>query len=112
MIYQARLAAQLLKVDGIDADVIKLDCICPLDPEPVLSSVRKTGRLIAAEEVCSSGCVGEKLLAAAAAEGILLKSARLINLGNGILPQGTTAELMKSSGIDAAAIAGAAMEML
>jgi 1-deoxy-D-xylulose-5-phosphate synthase len=112
MIYQARLAAQLLKVDGIDADVIKLDCVCPLDPAPVLSSVMKTGRLITAEEVCSAGCVGEKLLAAAASEGILLKSARLINLGNGILPQGTTAELMKDSGIDAAAIAGAAMEML
>ncbi|GAC1498531.1 MAG: transketolase family protein [Candidatus Saccharimonadales bacterium] len=50
MTYQAMLAAQALIKDGIRAEVIHVPTIKPLDTETILSSVRKTGAVITAEE--------------------------------------------------------------
>jgi pyruvate dehydrogenase E1 component beta subunit len=57
MIY-ALEAADLLARDGIEAEVIDLRTLRPLDLETVLTSVRKTNRLVTVEEawpVCSVG---------------------------------------------------------
>ncbi len=43
-------AAQILTQQGIDAEVIDLRTIKPLDEEAILESVRKTGRLVVVEE--------------------------------------------------------------
>jgi pyruvate dehydrogenase E1 component beta subunit len=51
-------AAEILARDGIDAEVIDLRTLRPLDTEAILGSVRKTGRLVTVEEawpVCSVG---------------------------------------------------------
>ncbi|MEM3022630.1 MAG: transketolase C-terminal domain-containing protein, partial [Candidatus Bathyarchaeia archaeon] len=42
----------------------------PLDKEAILESVRKTGRLIIAEEACKTGGFGAELAAIAAEEAI------------------------------------------
>ena len=57
MVYALEAAEQLAK-DGIDAEVIDLRTLRPLDMETVLASVRKTNRLVTVEEawpVCSIG---------------------------------------------------------
>ncbi len=43
-------AAKLLEKEGIDAEVIDLRTISPLDSETIINSVKKTGRIVAVEE--------------------------------------------------------------
>lgn len=50
MTYQALKAADLLYKDGIEAEVIHVPTIKPLDTETILASVRKTGAVVTAEE--------------------------------------------------------------
>jgi transketolase len=50
MTYQALAAAELLYKDGIDAEVLHVPTIKPLDAETILKSVRKTGAVVTAEE--------------------------------------------------------------
>lgn len=50
MTYHALLAAELLYKDGIEAEVIHVPTIKPLDAETILKSVRKTGCVVTAEE--------------------------------------------------------------
>jgi len=97
-------AAELLEKKGIDAEVIKLNIINPLDAEAVLRSLRKTGRLLVAEEVCAFGSVGTRLLAACAEEGLALKNAKALNLGSGIVSHGSVGELIKLAGLDTGSI--------
>lgn len=50
MTYQLLKAAKLLEDQGINAEVVHVPTIKPLDEETILESVRKTGRVITAEE--------------------------------------------------------------
>ena len=109
---EALAAADKLAADGIGAEVLKLGQIHPLETECILPSLQKTGRLIVAEDVCEAGCVGARILAAAAQNGMELKVSRLINLKNGLVQHGAPAVLMEKCGLNADAIAAAARDML
>ena len=111
LINQVLEAADILAAAGISAQVLKLGVLCPNDFKLCLQSVRKTGRLLVAEEVCSSGCVGTKIVTEAALKGIELKAVRLLNLGDGIVCHGTVSELLHEKGLDAEAIAREAREL-
>ena len=43
-------AAKALKADGVDAEVVDLLSLSPLDEETVLASVRRTGRAVVVDE--------------------------------------------------------------
>jgi transketolase len=58
MTYQALVAADRLFKDGIDAEVVHVPTIKPLDAETILKSVRKTGRVVTAEEAQINGGLG------------------------------------------------------
>jgi transketolase len=58
MTYQALLAAEQLYKDGIDAEVVHVPTIKPLDHETILKSVRKTGCVVTAEEGQINGGLG------------------------------------------------------
>jgi transketolase len=58
MTYQAMLAAEQLFKDGIDAEVVHVPTIKPLDKETILKSVRKTGAVVTAEEGQIAGGLG------------------------------------------------------
>ena len=111
MINEVLNAADELQSRGVSAEIIKLGMIAPNRFEQCIGSVRKTGRLLVAEEVCSVGCVGSALLAAISVAGVELKAAELLNLGDGIVRHGTVDELRRETGIDAASIAAAGCEM-
>ena len=51
-------AAELLKEEGIDVEVINICTIKPLDEELVLSSAKKTGKVVTAEEAWITGGLG------------------------------------------------------
>ena len=112
LINEVLAAAGLLAEAGISAEVIKLNCVKPLDLEPVLASLARTGRLVAAEDVCAAGCVGQSVLAAAAARGMALPASRLLNMGSGIVTHGGVQALYALKGVDARGIAAAATELV
>jgi len=69
MVQKAAIAAEQLAREGISAEVIDLRTLVPLDREAVLASVRKTGRLLVADEdYLSFGLTGE--IAALVAENL------------------------------------------
>lgn len=105
-------AAERLAAEGICAEVIKLSMIKPPDFDLVMCSLRKTGKLLISEDVCEAGCVGSRILEEAAINEIHVRAAKLLNLGEGIVPHGTVAELLHDFGLDADGITAAAMEMM
>lgn len=58
MTYHALMAAELLFKDGIDAEVVHVPTIKPLDGETILNSARKTGAVITVEEAQINGGLG------------------------------------------------------
>ena len=63
MVLKALRAAERLAADGIEAEVIDLRTLTPLDLETVLRSVRKTNRVVIAHEACRRGGFGGELAA-------------------------------------------------
>ncbi len=105
-------AAALLRERGIDVELIKLGRLKPLDFGPIEASVRKTGRLLVAEESVQAGGVGEHIAARLAASGIPVKTLILKNLGDAFLPQGTQEELRRLCGLDRESLAAAILDAL
>jgi pyruvate dehydrogenase E1 component beta subunit len=60
---QAGRAARLLAADGIEADVLNLRTLRPLDEEAILASVRKTNRAIIVEDDWEFGGFGGEIAA-------------------------------------------------
>ncbi|MGY4893467.1 MAG: transketolase family protein [Candidatus Saccharimonadota bacterium] len=58
MTYQLLVAAKILEEKGIHAEVVHVPTIKPLDTETLLASVRKTGRVVTAEEAQAAGGFG------------------------------------------------------
>jgi len=59
-LYEAKKAAQELKKEGIDIEIIDLRSLVPLDKKTVIESVKKTGRLMVVDEdYLSYGMSGE-----------------------------------------------------
>ena len=111
LIQEALEAADLLAKAGISAEVIKVGRVIPLDVEPILKSLRKTGKLIAVEDVCEDDCVGSAVLLACEKSGLLLRDYRLLNVGSGIVPHGSVPILREKYQLDAASAAACAEAM-
>jgi transketolase len=58
MTYQMLLAARVLAEQGINAEVVHVPTIKPLDGETILASAKKTGRVVTAEEAQIAGGFG------------------------------------------------------
>jgi pyruvate/2-oxoglutarate/acetoin dehydrogenase E1 component len=63
-------AAALLSERGVEAEVIDLRCLRPLDHETILTSLRKTNRLVAVEEGPLTGGWAGEVLAVVAEHGL------------------------------------------
>jgi transketolase len=61
MVWQALQAIELLEKEGIDAELINVSTIKPLDEETILSSLRKTGCAVSAEEHNIIGGLGSAI---------------------------------------------------
>lgn len=66
MVQAALEAAEALVADGIDAEVIDMHTIKPLDTELLLESAAKTGKVVTCEEHSVIGGLGEAVCAALA----------------------------------------------
>lgn len=70
MVSEALKAAQALEGDGIDAEVIDLRTLRPLDTEAVIRSVVKTGRLVVADPDWAPCGVAGEIIARVAEEAL------------------------------------------
>jgi pyruvate/2-oxoglutarate/acetoin dehydrogenase E1 component len=61
-------AAAILAADGVDAEVIDLRTLVPLDREAILASVRRTRRLLVVHEAIKRGGYGAEIAALVAEE--------------------------------------------
>lgn len=92
--------ADMLADAGINAEIVKINSLAPLCMAEILASVKKTGKLFTAEDVCDADCIGRQLLAGIAENGLCVK-ASVNNLGDGIVAHGTVDELRRDCGLDA-----------
>ena len=86
MVFEALEAAEALRADGIDAEVIDLRTIVPLDRDTVLRSLRRTNRLVIAHEAVVDFGVGAELAALAAHEGFWSLDAPVARVGASYSP--------------------------
>lgn len=104
-------AADKLAAAGIQAEVIKINCLVPMDAAPVLDSVRRTGAILTAEESGEKGCIGRRLLAELELAGIEGKSA-VVTCGEGFVTHGNSGKLKEMLGLDGDSLSRRAMEVL
>ena len=76
MVERALAAAEALAADGIEAEVIDLRWIRPLDLPTVKASVEKTGRLVIAEEQVHAAGWGATVISELAQAGVAFGSRR------------------------------------
>ncbi len=105
-------AADLLAEKGIQAEVIKFNCIAPLEPGPVFASVRRTGRLLVLEDCFENGSVGQQLAAALIQAGVPARTVILKNLKHQFAGQGAVPMLRREAGLDAAGVVKAVLETI
>jgi len=99
MTYQALQAAEELYKDGIEAEVVHVATIKPLDAETILKSVRRTGCVITAEEGQIAGGLGGAV-AELLAENHPVPMHR-IGMQDRFGESGEPGELLKYFGLDA-----------
>jgi transketolase len=109
-LHEALAAAEELARDGVEARVIDLYSVKPVDTETLARAATETGAIVTAEDHWPEGGVGEAVLGALSEAG---ESCPVRKLGVEIMPgSGTPEELLREAGIDAGAIATAARELV
>lgn len=73
-VHRALDAAKELSGAGIEAEVVDLRCLAPLDRETVRASAARTGRLVAVDDDYLNYGVGAEIIASVAEAGIALKA--------------------------------------
>ncbi|MET4133265.1 pyruvate dehydrogenase E1 component beta subunit [Porphyrobacter sp. MBR-155] len=104
-------AAQTLAGEGIDAEVIDLRTLRPLDKQAVLTSLAKTNRLIIAEEGWPTCSIASEVISICMEEGFDHLDAPVLRVCNEDVPLPYAANLEKLALIDAARIAEAARKV-
>jgi acetoin:2,6-dichlorophenolindophenol oxidoreductase subunit beta len=94
MVPRALAAAERLSADhGIDADVIDLRSLIPLDAQAILRSVAKTSRLFTVEENPRVGGWGAEIVSLVADEGFYSLDAPLVRITTPHIPLPSAAAL-------------------
>lgn len=81
MVDEALLAAQRMAADGIEAEVIDLRSVVPLDLPSILESVAKTSRLLVAHEAVRDFGIGAEVAAAVGQQGFWHLDAPIARVG-------------------------------
>ena len=110
LVNQALEAAALLEREGIQAEVLKLNQIAPLDGALLGDFRGKTDILLVREDCFGAGCAGQRIAAILAEEGRAPQKLILKNLGKTFAPEGSVPQLEARFGLDAASVAAAVRE--
>ena len=99
MVYEAVKAAETLAAEGIDAMVINMATIKPLDEELVLSAAKKCGKVITCEEHTIIAGLGEAVCSVLSEK--LPTPVRRIGVNDEFGHSGPAGELLKAFGLSA-----------
>jgi pyruvate dehydrogenase E1 component beta subunit len=104
-------AAEKLAEDGIEAEVIDLRTIRPMDTDAILASVQKTNRLITVEEGFPQGSVGNYITSVVMEQAFDWLDAPVINLAGKDVPMPYAANLEKLALVTTAEVVEAARKV-
>ena len=105
-------AAETLADEGIEAEVIDLRTLRPLDRETVLKSLAKTNRLVVAEEGWPTCGIATEIMAICMEDGFDDLDAPVLRVTDEDVPLPYAANLEKLALIDAAKVAKAVREVV
>lgn len=98
LVWKAIEAVQILAEQGIDAELINIHTIKPLDNEAVLQSVAKTGCVVTAEEHQKNGGLGDSICQLLAFNNP--KPVEMVAVNDSFGESGTPEQLMKKYGLE------------
>ena len=99
LVWKAIEAGELLAAKGIEADIINIHTIKPLDVEAVLKSVRKTNCVITAEEHQINGGLGDAIAHVLSSHHPVPQE--FVGVKDSFGESGTPEQLMKKYGLEA-----------
>ena len=99
LVWEALVAAEQLKEKGIDAEVINIHTIKPLDEAAILKSVRKTKCVVTAEEHLRNGGLGDSIAQLLVRE--FPAPMEMVAVNDSFGESGTPEQLMQKYGLDA-----------
>ncbi len=111
MVGKSLEAAEALAAEGIEAEVIDLRSLRPLDAETVVNSVKKTNRLVTAEEGWLAAGVGAEVAAIAMEQAFDWLDAPVKRVGGADVPMPYAANLEKLALPQVESIVAAAKEV-
>ena len=94
MTYALKAAEELAK-DGIEAEVIDLRTLRPMDTDTIIASVKKTGRIVTVEEGWPQSGVGAEIAARVMAEAFDYLDAPVTRVSGKDVPMPYAANLEK-----------------
>jgi transketolase len=106
LVWESLLAAEALEKKGINAEVVNIHTVKPLDEEAVLKSIAKTGCAVTAEEHQIFGGLGESIA------GLLARKhptpLEMVAVNDSFGESGTPDDLMKKYGLKSENVVAAA----
>jgi transketolase len=110
-LHEAMKAADTLAAEGVAARVVDLYSIKPIDTDTLLAAARDTGAIVTVEDHFAEGGLGDAVLEAY--QGMGADHPRVVRLAVRHMPGSATPdEQLAAAGIDAAAIARAARQLV
>lgn len=106
MVWEAIQAGEILEAEGINAEIINIHTIKPLDEEAILKSIEKTGCVVTAEEHNRIGGLGDSVAQVIVKNKLVPQEYVAVNDSFG--ESGTPAQLLEKYGLDAKHIVEAA----
>ncbi len=110
LVWEAIQAGEILEAQGIDAEIINIHTIKPLDVAAILKSVRKTKCVVTCEEHQANGGLGDAVAQTLAQN--FLAPQEYIAVNDSFGESGTPAQLMKKYGLSAENIVEKAMKVI
>jgi transketolase len=110
LVWKAIEAGEILAEMGIDAEIINIHTIKPLDAEAILKSVAKTGCVVTAEEHQMNGGLGDSIAQLLARKHPA--PLEMVAVNDSFGESGTPDELMKKYGLEASNIVAAVQAVM
>src|SRR5688572_16807184 len=110
LVWEAILAGEILEQEGIDAEIINLHTIKPLDEKSILQSVSKTRCAVTAEEHQLNGGLGDAVCQVLSRN--LPSPVEMIGVNNSFGESGTPPQLMEKYGLNAKNIVNAVRKVI
>ena len=110
LVWNALQACQILEGQAIQADIIKIHTIKPLDDEAILASVMKTGCVVSAEEHMRNGGLGDSIAQLLARQ--YPAPMEMVAVNDRFGESGKPEELLKKFGLDVPDIVAAALKAI